>query len=280
MTKQTHASLSEITLFFAKQLAAASGSDDVRFERVFATVRREDFLPHGPWRLGLQDVWFQTPSADPAHIYQNCLVSLDEARAINNGEPFLHAAWLGAVEPNAGEQICQIGAGLGYYTAILSQLALPGGHVTAFEIDERLAAGARENLARHKNVEVISGDATNVAFPVSDLIYVNAGVAAPPAAWLQSLRPKGRMIFPWRPSESVALTLLVTRQEKGFEAKPLMPSWFIPCVGASDTNGCLKAPDVDEARSVRSVWISSERPPDDSAAAIFGSVWFSSSALS
>jgi protein-L-isoaspartate(D-aspartate) O-methyltransferase len=280
--KESRASISEVRRLFAKQLASASKSDDARLERVFTEVRREDFLPPGPWRIGRissLDTGILTPSADPAYIYQNCLVALDEAKSINNGEPFLHAAWLGAVLPKAGGHFCHIGAGLGYYTAILSRLALPVGHVTGFEIDERLAEGAKKNLERYLNVEIISGDATKLALPRSDLIYVNAGVAAPPPSWLQSLRPNGQLIFPWRPSESVGLTLLVTRREEGFEVKPLMPSWFIPCVGASDTSGCLKAPDIEEARSVRSVWISSDRPPDDTAAAIFGNVWFSSSAL-
>jgi protein-L-isoaspartate(D-aspartate) O-methyltransferase len=280
LTKQRRASLSEIRLFFAKQMALASGSGDPRLERAFAKVRREDFLPQGPWRIGLGRIWLQTPSADPAYIHQNCLVALDEAKAINNGEPFLHAAWLGAVQPKAGDLISHIGCGLGYYTAVLSLLASPGGRVTAFEIEERLAEGARENLERFRNVEVIHGDATKLALPDADLIYVNAGAAAPPVSWLKSLRLNGRMIFPWRPSESVALTLLVTRRREAFEVKPLMPAWFIPCVGASDTEGCLKVPDAAEAQSVRSVWLTAERAPEKTAIAISREVWFSDASIS
>jgi protein-L-isoaspartate(D-aspartate) O-methyltransferase len=87
------------------------------------------------------------------------------------------------------------------------------------------------------------------------------------------------MIFPWRPCESVALTLLVTRRVEGFEVKPLMPAWFIPCVGASETGGCVKVPNADEARNVRSVWLSSKRLPDESAVAVFLDVWFSTTAV-
>jgi protein-L-isoaspartate(D-aspartate) O-methyltransferase len=280
--KQTRASLSEIRNFFAVQMAMASQSDDPRLERAFGSVRRENFLPQGPWRIGkigLHDSGLVTPSADPAYVYQNCLVALDEAKAINNGEPFLHAAWLGAVKPRAGDLICQVGVGLGYYTAILSRLASPGGHVTGIELDKRLAEGARKNLARYANVEITSGNATSLPLPESDLIYVNASVAAPPVSWLQSLRPQGRMIFPWKPSESVGLSLLVTRQERGYQVKPLMPSWFIPCIGASDTGDCLRAPDIEEARSVRAVWLTSERSPDKTAVAVCRHIWFSSAAL-
>jgi protein-L-isoaspartate(D-aspartate) O-methyltransferase len=277
--KQPRANLSEIRNFFASQMALAGQSDDTALARAVASVRREDFLPPGPWRIGIGGIWLETPSADPAYVYSNCLVALDEAKAINNGEPFLHAAWLGAVRPQAGERICQIGVGLGYYTAILAQLASPGGHVTGIELDARLAEAARRNLERYPNVDVVCSDATRLALPRPDLIYVNAGVAAPPVSWLQSLREDGRMIFPWRPSEGVGLTLLVTRRAHEFEVKSLMPSWFIPCVGASDTSACLRAPGPDEARNVRSLWLSSERLPDDSALAVFREVWFSSHGL-
>ena len=279
MLKQRRASLSEIRLFFAKRLAAASRPDDARFEHVFASVRREDFLSPGPWRIGMGGIWLQTPTADPVYVYQNGLIALDETKSINNGEPFLHAAWLGAVCPKAGDQICHIGVGLGYYTAILLELATPSGHVTGIELDERLAAGARKNLANYANVEVISGDATKLSLPISNLIYVNAGVAAPPASWLKSLRPQGSIIFPWRPSEAVGLTLLVPRQDQGFEVKPLMPSWFIPCVGAADTGECVKGPNMEEARAVRIIWPSSDRSPDETAIAIFKDVWFSTAVL-
>ena len=101
-----------------------------------AAVSGEAFLPPGPWHVCVGGRYFETPSADPAYLYQNILVALDAPRGINNGEPFLHAAWIGAVEPKAGETVCHIGSGMGYYTALLSMLVLPGGRVEAFEIDE------------------------------------------------------------------------------------------------------------------------------------------------
>ena len=90
------------------------------------------------------DSYIDTPSADPIYLYQNALVALDTEKGINNGEPFLHAAWIGAVSPQPGEMVTHIGAGMGYYSAILSMLVLPGGRVHAFEIEEKLAAAARE----------------------------------------------------------------------------------------------------------------------------------------
>src|SRR5450631_2550257 len=140
------ASLDQIRGFFATMMAVASGSTDPRFERAFELVRREAFVGPGPWHINVYQRTVETPSADPVFLYQNVLVRLDAAKGINNGEPFLHAAWIGAVEPKAGDAICHIGAGTGYYSAILSVLALPGGTVNAFEIDENLARRARESL--------------------------------------------------------------------------------------------------------------------------------------
>ena len=107
-----------------------------------------------------------------------------------NGEPFLHAAWIGAVAPQPGETLTQIGAGTGYYSAILSMLVRPGGRVYAFEIEEKLAAAARTNLASFENVTVENGNGVLVPIEPSDVIYVNAGAVAPPAQWLRALRPR------------------------------------------------------------------------------------------
>jgi protein-L-isoaspartate(D-aspartate) O-methyltransferase len=272
-------SLEEIRAFYATMMAVASGSTDPRFERVFELVRREAFVGPGPWHINVYQRTVKTPSADPVFLYQNVLVRLDAAKGINNGEPFLHAAWMGAVEPKPGDVICHIGAGTGYYSAILSVLALPNGRVNAIEIDEDLARRARENLEPFENVSVIHGDATRLPLPPCDLIYVNAGVVTPPLGWLKALRPQGRMIFPWRPSQTAALAIVISRRQTGFSVKPLMASYFIPCVGASDAEQCEKIPSSQEAWSARSLWLTADRAPDDTAVAIYGDMWFSSAEI-
>jgi protein-L-isoaspartate(D-aspartate) O-methyltransferase len=279
MSANRHASLAEVRKFYAELMAKASQSDDPRLERIFELVQREAFLPPGPWQIMADRHYVQTPSADPVYLYQNALVALDAAKGINNGEPFLHAAWIGAVAPKAGETICHIGAGTGYYTAILSMLASPGGTVHAFEIDEDLARRARVHLKPFEIVSVTHGDATQLLLPPSDIIYVNAGVVAPPISWLQALRLDGRMIFPWRPSQKVAITMLVIRSELGFQARPLMPAWFIPCVGASNADDCTKVPTGREARSVRSVRLIDDQLPDETAVAVYKDIYFSTDEL-
>lgn len=275
MTKR--ASIEEIRSFYAELMAAVSRSSDPRLARAFAAVPREAFLPPGPWKIMVNGLYVDTPSADPVYLYQNVLVALDAGKRINNGEPSLHAAWLAAVAPQRGEAVTHIGAGTGYYTAILSMLVLPTGTVIAFEIDDSLAESARRNLDPFDGVTVVTGDATKQPLPKSDVIYVNAGVAAPPVDWLAALKPGGRMIFPWRPSEKIALTLLVKAEDGGFSVTPLMRSWFIPCVGASQEVAAIKLPEsFAEVKAIRSIWITADRAPDATAIAIYPDVWFSS----
>ena len=275
----SRADLAESRGFYAKLMAGASRSRDPRLERIFELVPREAFLPRGPWKIMVADKYFETPSADPAYLYQNALVALDADKGINNGEPFLHAAWIGAVAPQPGETVVHVGAGTGYYTAILSMLVLPNGRVDAFEIEADLAAAARHNLEPFESVSVTTGDAVSLPLPQADLIYVNAGVVAPPLHWLRALRPGGRMIFPWRPSKTVGIAALVTRTPSGFDLKPLMPAYFIPCVGASEAAADSASSDPDAAWRTRSLQLTSERAPDATATATYPDIWFSSSPL-
>jgi protein-L-isoaspartate(D-aspartate) O-methyltransferase len=268
--------LEEARTLYARMMAAASGSSDPRLERVFEQVPREAFLPPGPWHIVAERRVVDTPSADPIHLYQNSLVVLDRQKSINNGEPFLHAAWIGAVAPQPGETVTQVGAGGGYYTALLSMLVLPDGEVFTYELDETLALQARRNLQPFDNARVIAQNAVTAELPASDIIYVNAGVVAPPRSWLAALKAGGRLIFPWRPAAEIGLSVLVVRMPYGFSARALGSAWFIPCAGASNEAITISQPSAKHARRVRSVVLRDEREPDASALAVYPDLWFSS----
>lgn len=273
---RTGKSLEEARGFYARQMAAASRSADPRLERVFSTVPREAFLPPPPWHVLVGDNLVETPGTDPAYVYQNSLIVLDARKGINNGEPFLHAGWIGAVAPQPGEHVVHIGAGMGYYTAILSMLVLDGGMVTAFEIDPWLAAAAARNLEPFDNAIVVNADAVTTKLPPADIVYVNAGVVAPPVPWLQALKPGGRLVFPWRPARDIGIAMLVTRLAAGFSAQPLSRAWFIPCIGASEEGHTIRRPGYRSAWKARAIVLDSDRGSDDSAVAAYPGLWFSS----
>jgi protein-L-isoaspartate(D-aspartate) O-methyltransferase len=102
---------------YARAMFVASGSGDRAIERAFAHVGRERFLPPPPWTLYGHEAP-QGTTSDPADLYRNVLVAIDARRGINNGEPSLHAAWMGSVRPRPGETVLHVGAGSGYYTAL------------------------------------------------------------------------------------------------------------------------------------------------------------------
>jgi protein-L-isoaspartate(D-aspartate) O-methyltransferase len=257
--------------FYAQLLAANPAATNSRLEQAFETIPREAFLPPGPWQILVLpgEHYIETPTAEPIHLYQDVLVALDAEKGINNGSPRLHANWLAAVDPQPGEAVTHIGAGTGYYSALLSFLTAPGGTVTGYEIEEALAAAAARHLQPYSGVTILNRDATTEPLPSSDVIYVNAGVVAPPASWLDALKPGGRMIFPWRPAPHIALAILAMKRKHGIEVLPVGPAFFIPCIGASDIDAALRAPSPAEGAAVRSLWRRAERLPDASAVAIY-----------
>ena len=112
------ADVAERRKFFARLMAAASGWNDPRFGQAIEDVPREDFMGPGPWRVYvIGGGYVETPSSDPGYLYQDALVALDAEQGINNGQPTLHARWIGAVKPRPGEIVTHVGAGTGYYTA-------------------------------------------------------------------------------------------------------------------------------------------------------------------
>jgi protein-L-isoaspartate(D-aspartate) O-methyltransferase len=251
-----------------------AGIDNPRVEEAFSRVPREDFLPPPPWTIISFGV--ATQSRDVADIYSDALVALDREHGINNGEPALHAAWLDAVDPRPGDRVVQVGAGTGYYTAILATLIGPEGHLAAFEIQDALAQQAKRNLRSFAPVEVYGGSAFGRRLPPADVIYVNAGVVAPDPEWLLALAAGGRLIFPWQPLSSWGQTILVTRRPDGFRAVPLMAVGFIRCSGESTKVPSSGAPSQSGIAATRSVWLMSDRLPDGSATATYEDLWFSS----
>jgi protein-L-isoaspartate(D-aspartate) O-methyltransferase len=135
-----------------------------------------------------------TPDANPTHLYTDDLIGIAPERGINNGQPRLHAELLSSAAIRAGEHVVHIGAGAGYYTAIMAKLAGNDGRVTAIQFPEDLAAKATNNLSDRPNVKVIHGDGSVAVFDDAHVIYVNAGATRPADTWLDRLNVGGRVI--------------------------------------------------------------------------------------
>jgi protein-L-isoaspartate(D-aspartate) O-methyltransferase len=242
------AALAVVREAYAKQILAMAGVVDPRLIAAFAQVRREDFLGPGPWQL-LRTFggYAETPDADPVYLYTNQPVGIVPERGINNGQPSLHAILLAAAGIDEGAHVVHVGAGTGYYSAIMAALTGTSGRVTAIEYDPQLAARARECLSGFPNVQVIQGNGATATFDAADVIYVNAGVTHPVAAWLDGLADGGRLLLPLTTNENfpparttavdpakvmrTGLYFRIRRRGSSFEARALCPVGLIPAEG-------------------------------------------------
>jgi protein-L-isoaspartate(D-aspartate) O-methyltransferase len=127
---------------FAKQVMAAVGLTDARIEASFATVERERYLGPGPWPILRSGGYIATLDADPVYLYSDVLIGIVPERGLNNGMPSYHMPLMASADIRAGDHVVHIGAGVGYYTAIMAHLAGPTGRVTAIEFDAGLAKRA------------------------------------------------------------------------------------------------------------------------------------------
>jgi protein-L-isoaspartate(D-aspartate) O-methyltransferase len=247
-------SLAVVRRTYARQMLGLAGVRNDRLERIFATIRREDFLDTDPWRIAQRPPGPPLPANDPIYIYQDVVVMLAPERGVNNGSPSLHAKMLNDLAVEPGQHIAHIGAGAGYYTAMLAELTGASGRVTAIEFDANLAERARVILAGWPQVKVICGDGGNALSEPVDRIYVNFGVTAPATSWIEHLKPEGKLLFslgvphpgvrakfPRHAAQGAAF--LIDRTATGYAARWLYPAYYVcaegSLVGDADTELAL-----------------------------------------
>jgi protein-L-isoaspartate(D-aspartate) O-methyltransferase len=261
---------------YGKQIMAASGVPYERLAHAFATVPRETFLGPGPWPILRWGRGYErSPSNDPVYLYTDDLIGIDPAREINNGQPSFHFALMARLDPQPGEHVVHIGAGTGYYTAILAELAGAQGRITAIEYEAGLAALAARNLRARPNVEVVQGDGTALDFAPADGIYVNAGVTHPLARWLDRLRDGGRMVLPMTAPRSRApgrpgprwtgVVFLIRRRGDHFSARRISAVAIYPCQGARNRTAeraLARALKAGGAERVRQLFRHNELPAE------------------
>jgi protein-L-isoaspartate(D-aspartate) O-methyltransferase len=219
---------------YARQVTAVAGiPPGSEIEAALAEVQREKFVGPPPWRILSGRGRLRTTSDDPAVLYQDVLVSLGGEPGLNNGQPSLHAMCLRTLGPKRGDRVVHVGAGTGYYTAVLALLVGETGIVDAYEIEPDLSERARTNLAELRQVEVHGRSGAIEPLPQCDVLYVNAAAVEPLAVWLDALKPEGRLLFPLAADDGTGEMLLVTRKTATeYAANFLCPVQFVPCIGA------------------------------------------------
>jgi protein-L-isoaspartate(D-aspartate) O-methyltransferase len=152
------------------------GVVDSEVRQLLMTVRREDYVPPAVRALTFADIEI------PLHGGQTMLKPTIEGRVLQ------------AIGTSRTDSVLEIGAGSGYFAALLAANA---GHVYAAEIDPELARFARDNLKRNgvTNVSVEEGDASQGWYSRApyDLIVVSGGLPEPSEGLLTQLKPGGRL---------------------------------------------------------------------------------------
>lgn len=210
---------------YAEHVCALAGSEWPELVEAYAAVPRERFVGPGPWTImGGAMVKESTPDDDPRHLYRNVLIALDETKQLNNGQPQFWATMFARLRPAPGERAVHVGAGGGYYTAILAELVAWNGWVSGIEYEPELAASARRNLADYPNVEVLAGDAHEWVEGPADIVVASCGFDAIPVRWVRLLNDGGRLLIPLTvastlPGIGAGAMLLVTRTGEAFDAE-------------------------------------------------------------
>ena len=233
-----YATLPQARSWFAEELRVTSPVR--RNESVidaFALVPRERFLGPGPWRLlpfNRFDEGYLSDDDDPRWLYHDVLVSIDAERGLNNGQPSLWARLFDQLDLKHGETVLQVGAGTGYYTAILAEMVGAEGRVIAVEHDPDLAERAEDNLAPWPQVQVVVGDGTRYDPGKVDVIVAFAGATHPAPLWLDRLKPGGRLMMPLTGETQWGFFLKATRVGRRFDAVSLGACGFFPCIGGRE----------------------------------------------
>lgn len=168
---------------------------DQRVLDLLKKVRREQFVPPARQAMAFMDV--EIPLGHGAFMWQ----------------PKLEARVLQALKVRGGDEVLEIGAGSGYFAALLSRLAA---RVTTVEIVPELHALATRNLDAHQtnNVKVELGDGARGWKGTFDVIVLSGSVPVLPDAFLDALKPGGRLFAIVGDAPAMQATLL-TRDASG-----------------------------------------------------------------
>ena len=147
-------------------------------------------------------------------------------------QPYIVARMSELLELKTDSRVLEIGAGSGYQTAVLSQLAA---QVFALERLNELVLGAQKRLRQLglKNVFLQCFDGTLgwSAHAPYDAILVAAGGPVVPEPLLEQLRAGGRLVVPVGPAQDQQRLIRMTRTNEGFTEEDCGPCAFVPLIG-------------------------------------------------
>jgi methyltransferase of FxLD system len=187
----------------------------------FATVLRHVFVPDKPAKAVYTDQAFPTLGEDGMPV-------------TSSSQPSIMAIMLEQLDVKPGHRVLEIGAGTGYNAALLSHLAGPRGRVTAIDINDDVAKGARRQLrAAGARVRVITGEG-GLGYPDGapyDRIIATASCWQVPDAWVEQLVDGGLLVMPFR-LNGVQVVIALRREGDVLASTRAAVGGFMPMRGA------------------------------------------------
>jgi protein-L-isoaspartate(D-aspartate) O-methyltransferase len=143
-------------------------------------------------------------------------------------QPFIAALMIDLLGAEAGDQVLEVGTGLGYQAAILAQL---GTEVWTVEVVEEFASAATMRLLSlgFANITIRIGDGSRgwAEHAPFDRILVTAAAKEPPPALLEQLAEGGRMVIPLGPEGEIQQLSVVEKKAGGMiKTREVMPVRF------------------------------------------------------
>jgi len=189
------------------------GIRDLAVLRAIGTVPRHLFVPESVRHRAYEDV----------------ALPIGGGQTIS--QPWVQARYLELAALTGRERVLEVGAGSGYQTALLAQLA---DAVFAVERIPALAQGAREALEAVgiRNVTVLVGDGTLGWRPFApyDAILVAAASPEIPAPLVEQLAPAGRLVIPLGDRDNQVLTV-ARRAGEQLQISTVADVRFVPLLG-------------------------------------------------
>jgi protein-L-isoaspartate(D-aspartate) O-methyltransferase len=197
----------------ATQLVAR-GIRDARVLDAMRRVQRHRFAPRDAAQLA----------------YGDHPITLSEGQTMS--QPYMIARMIELAQLTGRERVLEIGAGSGYQTALLAELA---DRVYAVEIRRELAYGAIDTLRSmgYRNVvlEVFDGSCGWSENAPYDCIIVSAGAPRLPMALVDQLAVGGSLVAPVGPREGQVLQV-VERTDEGTHTSTFdTPCRFVDLIG-------------------------------------------------
>jgi protein-L-isoaspartate(D-aspartate) O-methyltransferase len=210
----SHPPYSAARLAMVESQVRRRGIHDPRVLAAMSKVPRHEFVGTQHWDNAYGD--------HPLHIGEQQTTS----------QPYIIACMLQAAEVAPQDRVLEIGAGAGYQTALLAELAA---QVFAVERHPTLAANARGTLERlgYKNINLTTGDGS-LGWPEQapfDAIIVAAAAPRVPPALVEQLSPGGRLVIPVGDSQEQALHLYRKSPDGTVAVRSLEGCRFVPLIG-------------------------------------------------